>query len=273
MNKGPKYTCFVYFLCFSFLLLVSGFPRAIAEAKGRGFPIGEMISSGEVKFEARENAWKRVEPSHFPIFQGVRIKTENGHALIVLTNEGQVEVGQNSLFSFQADKQFHLFQGRVSFRIPSRTNLVFRVGNLSIMRPLPMESANSRVITPRSPETVGSVSLHSNGAVTVKSIRGPLSVQNQESVVLAALSASESVTIPSSAAFGNQGQMVAVIGDPAADVYPTGKALTEEFLGLSKTTWMLIALAGVAAAGGGIALAVSGGEDDEDIIPFTPVCP
>ena len=271
MNKGAKYECFVYFLCFSFLLLVSGFPRAVAEAKGKGFPIGEMISSGEVKFQARENVWKRVEPSHFPIFQGVRIKTEKGHALIVLTNEGQVEVGQNSLFSFQPDKQFHLFQGRVSFRIPSSANLVFRVGNLSIMRPLPMESASGRVVTPRSPETVGSVSLHPNGAVTVKSLRGPLSVQNQESVVLAALSASESVTIPSTPALGNRGQMVAQVGENGD--YPTGTALTEELLGLSNTTWMLIALAGVAAAGGGIALAVSRGGEDETIIPFLPVCP
>ena len=271
MKNNSIYKSFVYFLCFSFLLLVSGFPRAVAEAKGKGFPIGEMISSGEVKFQARENVWKRVEPSHFPIFQGVRIKTEKGHALIVLTNEGQVEVGPNSLFSFQPNKQFHLFQGRVSFRIPSSANLVFRVGNLSIMRPLPMESASGRVVTPRSPETVGSVSLHPNGAVTVKSLRGPLSIQNQESGVLAALSASESVTIPSTTAFGNQGQMVAQASEYGE--YPTGRALTEELLGLSTTTWMLIALAGVAAAGGGIALAVSGGGDDESIIPFTPVCP
>jgi hypothetical protein len=97
MKKSILSEFFIYLLCFSFLLLTSGFPRRAAEATESGLPIGEMISSGEVKFEARENVWKQVEPIHFPVFQGVRIKTEKGLALIVLSNGNQIEAGQNSL--------------------------------------------------------------------------------------------------------------------------------------------------------------------------------
>jgi hypothetical protein len=60
--------------------------------------------------------------------------------------------------------------------------------------------------------------------------------------------------------------MVAQVGE-----YPTGKALTEELLGLSKTTWMFIAIGAVAVAGGGIILALS--EDDEESIVPVPICP
>ncbi|MFB0507329.1 MAG: hypothetical protein ACETWT_11405, partial [Thermodesulfobacteriota bacterium] len=114
MANRIAYKTFIYFLCFSFLVLTGGFPGMAAEATESGLPIGEMTSNGEVKFEARENVWKDVEPMHFPVFQGVRIKTERGLALIVLAKGVQIEVGQNSLFSFQQDDQFHLLQGRMS---------------------------------------------------------------------------------------------------------------------------------------------------------------
>lgn len=273
MKKDSIYKGFVYFLCFSLLLLTSGLPRVVADAKERGLPIGEMISSGKVTFEARNNVWKRVEPSHFPIFQGVRIQTDKGHALIVLANDSQVEVGQNSLFSLQPDNQFHLFRGRVSFRIPPRVNLHFRVGNLTIGKPRRMQVARDLLFAPENQAAVGSVIVRPNGAVSVKSARGPLSVQNQESVVLAALSSNESITIPSATAFGDTGQVVALAGDTAADTYPTGKAATEELLGLSTKTWMLIALAATVAVGGGLAWYALESEDDEDVIPYTPVCP
>jgi hypothetical protein len=259
------YKTFVYFLCFSFLLLTGGFSRMAAEAKEGGLPIGEMISRGRVKFEARENVWKRVDPSHFPIFQGVKIKTEKGQALVVLANNSQIEAGQDSLFSFQHDDQFHLIQGRVSFRIPPDATMSLKVANLSIGKSLPLQAAKDPLVSPRSEETVGSIALHPNGAVTVKNFRGPLSVQNQDRVVLAALSSKESVTIPSVTASGEQRQMVAQTGE-----YPTGEALTEEFLGLSTWTWMVISLAAVVAAGVGITLAVSGDDDDRVIISVCP---
>jgi hypothetical protein len=265
MKKSILSKFFIYLLCFSFLLLTSGFPRMTAEATESGLPIGEMISSGQVKFEARQNVWKKVEPIHFPVFQRVRIKTEKGLGFIVLAKNSQIEVGQNSLFSFQDEDQFHLLKGGVSFRIPSGAEMSFRVANLSIAKSLPLQAAKSPLVSPRSEETVGSIALHPNGAVTVKSIRGPLSIQNQDRVVLAALSSNESVTIPSAAASGEQRQMVAQVGE-----YPTGEALTEEVLGLSNTTWMIIGLATVVVAGVGIALAVSDDDDHDFVIPTSP---
>jgi len=267
MRKGLAREIFVYFLCFCFLLLTSGFPRMVAEATESGLPIGEMISSGEVKFEARENVWKRTEPAHFPIFQGVRIKTEKGLAFVVLPNDSQIEAGQNSLFTLQDKDQFHLFQGGVSFRIPSGAEISFRVANLSIAKSLPLQAAKSPLAFARSEETVGSITLHPKGSLTVKSIRGPLSIQNQDRVVLAALSSGETVTIPSAVASGEQRQMVAQYGGE----YPTGTAATEELLVLSDTTWMWIGIAAVAAAGLGIGLSVGGGDGDDAYI--TPVSP
>jgi hypothetical protein len=271
MKKDSVYKSFVYYLCFSFVFLTGGFPRMAAEAAESGLPMGEMISRGEVKFEPRENVWKKVEPSHFPVFQGVRIKTEKGLAFVALANNSQVEAAENSLFSLQRDDQCHLFQGRISFRIPSGADMSFSVGTLSIGRPHPLQASTGSLVSPRSEETVGSIALHTNGSVTVKSIRGPLSIQNQDRVVLATISSKESVTLPSITASGKQTVMVAQVREYGE--YPTGKALTEELLGLSKTTWMLLALGGVAAAGGVIVLGVTGDEGDEFILPFVPVCP
>lgn len=266
MRRGFAYRIFVCFLCFAFTSLTGGFPKMLADAREGGLPIGEMISRGDVKYEARENVWKTVEPSHFPIFQGTEIKTAKGMALIVLANESQIEVGHNSLLSFPQNDQLNLSQGTISFRIPSGIETSFRVGDLSIGESPPLQAAKSPLISPRSEETVGSIALHSNGAVTVKSIRGPLSVRNQENVVLAALSSKESVTIPSITASGGQGQMVAQVGEE----YPTGEAATEELLGLSKTTWMFIAIAAVAVVGGGIAYFISAEDDEEFVVPACP---
>lgn len=266
MGQGLLYKIFIYFLCVSFLLLTGGFSSMAAEAKEGGLPIGEMISRGGVKFEARENVWKRVEPSHFPIFQGVKIKTEKGRALVVLANDSQIEAGQDSRFSFQHDDQLQLIQGRVSFRIPSNADMSFRAANLSIGKSLPLQVAKDPLVSPRGEDTVGSISLHPNGAVTVRSMRGPLSIQNQNRVVLAALSSGESTTIPSVTTSGEQRQMVAVIGE-----YPTGTtALGTPLLGLSTWTWMLISLTAIGVAGAGIALAVEGGDERTVVIPVCP---
>jgi hypothetical protein len=266
MRKGVLYKCFVYLLCFAFLSLTGGFPRMASEAKERNLPAGEMICNGEVKFEARENVWKRVEPSHFPIFHDVKFKTEKGQALLALTNGTQVETGQNSLFSLQHDDQFQLFQGRISFRIPSGAHMGFRVGNLFVQKAPSLHAAKTPLVSRGDQETVGSITLHSNGALTLTSIRGSLSIQNQDRGVVAALSSRESMTIPSATVSGEQGVMVAQVGD-----YPTGEAITEEFLGLSKTTWLLIGLGTVAVAGGAIAIAAGGGDGDHHfLLPPSP---
>ncbi len=265
MRKGIFHEFFVYFLCISFLLLTGGFPGIAAEAKEKGLPIGEMISRGDVKFEARENVWQEVERVHFPIFEGVRIKTEKGQALLVLAKDCQIEVGQNSLFSLQHDEEFHLLQGSISFRIPSGADMSFRVGNLLIGKPLSLHAAKTAVVSHESRETVGSIALHANGALTVKSIRGPLSIHNQDRVVLAALSPRESVTIPSPMASETQKVIVAQAGEYE---YPTGRWLTDEWLGVDVWVWGLMGVAVVVAAG--VVIAVLAAEDDDEIVIVSP---
>jgi hypothetical protein len=264
MRKRSTYKVFVYFLCFSFLLLTSELPRMAAEAKERSRPIGEMISRGVVKFEAGENVWKRVEPSHFPIFQEVRIKTEKGQAFVLVANDIQITVSENTVFTVQRDGQFHLLQGRISFRIPSGADMSFRVGNLSIGKSHPSQAGKRLLASPQSEETVGAVVL----------IRGSLSIRDRDRVVLAVLP-NESVTIPSFTVFGSPEQKVAGVEQYQIVQYPTGKtALDEPPLGLSGWTWMVISLAAVGAVGGAIALGIdSGGSSDNVVIPSTPVCP
>ena len=195
-------------------------------------PVGEMVSRGEVKFEARENVWKKVEPSHFPVFQGVKIKTEKGSAAIALANTGQIEVGPNSLFFFDQMDRFILSQGNIQFLIRSGSEVNFKVGNLSISRSRTLQTTKDPRSAPeKSEETIGTISIHSNRSVTVKTIQGKLSVLDQDRIVLAALSSKDSVTILSITIGGKPRVMVAQAGEKA----PTEGA--EEFLGLS--TWTM----------------------------------
>ena len=150
MKKRFGLNVFIYFLCVSFLIMMSGFPRTIAEAKEKGLPIGEMVSKGEVKFEARENVWKGVESSHFPIFQGTKIKTEKGIAIVTLSNNSQIEVSPNSLFSLDQDDRFVLSQGSIEFRIPSASEINFKVGNLSILKSRTLQATKDPSAAPPS---------------------------------------------------------------------------------------------------------------------------
>jgi len=251
-------TIFVYFLCVSFLLLTSGFRTVVAEANGIGRPIGDMISRGEVKFEARENVWKNVEPSHFPIFQGIKIKTEKGDFAVTLSNDSQIEAGQDSLVFFDRDDQIRLIRGTVHFRFPSAAELRVKVGNLTVMKYQSLHASKNPSAVQENGETIGSISVHSNGAVTVKSIRGSLFIVNTEHVVLAALSSKDTVTIPSVAGKNPSKIMVAQAGDTKADE-DEGKKKKWEFLGISTWGWVAIiggvavvgAIAGVAAGSGG----------------------
>ncbi len=93
----------IYFLCICFLLATNGFYAMVAEAKERSLPIGEMVSKGGVKFESRENIWKNVESSHFPIFKGMRIKTEKGVASVSFNKGGIIEVKPNTMFLFSQE--------------------------------------------------------------------------------------------------------------------------------------------------------------------------
>ena len=232
MKKGLCQKTLIYFISVSFLLMMNGFPGAIAQAKEIGFPIGEMVSKGEVKFEAREKVWRDVDPSHFPILQGVKIKTEKGTSILALTNNCQIEVGQNSLLSFDQNERLHLIQGSIDFRIPTTTEIEFKIGSLLVTKYHPLHaSKNPIAVLPKNEETIGSISIHSNGAVTLKSIQGSLSILSEERVVLASLSSKETVTIPSVTVKTPSRVMVAQVGETAKEVESKEKSRSWYWVG------------------------------------------
>jgi len=265
MKKGQCQKAFIYFLSVSFLLMMSGFPGAIAQAKEIGLPIGEMVSRGEVKFEVREKVWKNVDLSHFPIFQGVKMKTENGTSLLALANHCQIEVGPNSLLTFDQNDRLYLLQGSINFRIPATAGMEFKVGNLLMSPSRSLQASKSpSAVLPKIEEAIGSIVIHSNGAVTVKSIKGSLSILSQERVVLAALSPRDSVTIPSVTVQSPSRVMVAQVGETAREVE------SKEKKRLAAWYWVgggLVA-AGVAA---GIAIPLSRHHGHHERIPI--ICP
>jgi hypothetical protein len=256
----------IYFLCTSFLLLTNGFHTMVAKAREINPVIGEMISRGDVKFESRQNVWKNVEPSGFPIFEGVKIRIAKGASIITLENNSQVEVGQNSLFSFDRNDQMRLIEGTVDFRFPATAELSFKTGGFTVIKYRSLQaSKNPAPVSPNSEDTLGSISVHPNGSITLKSIRGSLSIVNQKHVVLASLSSKDSVTIPSVAAQSSSKVMVARAGGNESGSSPERS--------LSKWEWFWIGLFVVidaAAIGAGIAIY----EHNKDHHHHdSPVCP
>jgi hypothetical protein len=233
VRRRFAFKVWVYFLCVSLLVLTSGFHTMIAEAKEMSRPMGEMVSRGEVKFEARKTIWKDVELSQFPIFQGVAIKTEKGASLITLEGNRQIEVGENSLFSFARNDQMHLTRGTIDFRLPSTAELSFKVGDLTVIKSESLQASKNRsAVSPNSEATIGSISIHSNGAVTVKSLQGSLSVLNQKRVVVAALSSQDTVTFPSITVNGPPKVMVTQASEKTRD-----PAESSKFLGIPLWIW------------------------------------
>jgi len=267
MRKGIISRVFVYFLCVSFLLMMNGFQIVGVEAKDKGIPIGEMVSKGEVKFEARDNVWKEVESSYFPIFPGTRIKTEKGVAIITLSNNSQIQVSSNSLFSFDQDDRFILTQGNIEFRIPPPSEINFKVGNLSILKSRTLQAAkNPFISSPKDEDTLGSISFHSNGAVTVKSIQGRLSILNQDRVVLAALSSKDSMTLPSITVGGPSKVMVAQA--PPLETLPA--AIGEGFSGLTTGALAGVGVGAFGIIGGATFASTSGGVGGGAGVPICP---
>jgi hypothetical protein len=265
MEKRLSYKVFVYFLSISFFFLMSGFNSLMVEAKEVRFPIGEMVSKGTVKFEARENVWKDVEPSNFPIFQGTKIKTEKGMAVMILRNNSQIEVSPDSLFFFDQDSRLILSQGSIEFRIPYTSEISFRVGNISISKSRILEAAKTpSVVSLKNEETMGSISIHSNGSVTVKSVQGNLSMVNQDRVVLAGLSSKDSVTIPSVTVGKAPRVMVAQAG-----LTGITSEESEGFLGIPTWGWIGIFIGSAVIAGVVIAVANKGGGGGDHV----PICP
>ncbi|MBP1699818.1 MAG: hypothetical protein H6Q41_5006 [Deltaproteobacteria bacterium] len=267
MKKGFVFKAWVYFLCESFLLLASGSHTMIIEAKELGRPLGEMVSRGEVKFEARKAVWKPVELSQFPIFQAVRIKTEKGASLITLENNSQIDVGENSFLSFDRSDQMHLTRGTIDFRLPSTAELSFKVGDLMVIPSKSLQvSKTPSAVSPKNEATIGSISVHPNGAVTVESLQGSLSVLNQGRAVLASLSSKDAITLPSVTVNVPSNVMVAQASEKTRD-----PAESSKFLGVPIWIWT-VTISGVAIAAVAVIAVTSyhhGGGDGTAV----PVCP
>jgi hypothetical protein len=171
-------------------------------------------------------------------------------------------VSPNSLFYIDQNERFILSQGSVEFRIPAASELNFKVGNLSIMKSRALQAGKDpTAASSSSEETIGLISIHENGAVTVKSAKGKLTIMNQDRVVLAAVSSKDSVTIPS----------IAVGVKPpvkVAQVVETATVGAGTIFGVS-TTAAIAVVAGVAAIGGIVAAVASAGKAEEEV----PVCP
>ena len=262
--KKLVFKAFVYFLSISFLLLMNGFPRIVAAAADKGFPFGEMISKGDVKFEVRDKVWKNVDPYHFPIFEKVKIKTEKGTSIFALADNCQIEVGQNSLLAFDRNERLHLLQGSIDFRIPAAATMEFKIGNIFVLPFRSLQaSKNPSVPLPKIEEAVGSITIHANGAVTVKSLQGSLSILSQDRVVLASLSNRDSVTIPSVTVKDPSRVMVAQAGETAREVESREKERLPSWL------WIGAGFAAVGAAAGiGISIYHEQHEHKERI----PIC-
>jgi len=246
MKKGLIFKMFVYFLSVSFLLLMNEFPKMVAEAN-QNIPVGQMVSRGGVKFEVKENSWEKVE-TPFPIFEGMKIRTEKGEAVLALAEKTRIEIGSDSLFYFDQRDRFHLLQGKINFRIQPDVQLRFKVGNLWINKSYPLQSAKgSSVALTKDKEFAGSILMHSKGLVTVKSVQGSLNVINQDSTVLASLSTGESITLPSVVVSPQSPTMMA-----NAEPKGTKGPLEEEGLLSKWETWMgivaAVVIVGVTAA-------------------------
>lgn len=264
MKKGMFYKGFIYFLCFSFLLLMNGFSRMGLEARETERPLAEMISRGDVKFEVRENIWKNVESSHFPLFKGTRVKTEKGQAIVRLPDNGKVEVHSGSLFSFDSEGKLTLTQGSLRFSLPVTSDLTLRIGNLSITRARILQASQGSSSFPSTDSLVsGTVSIHANGSVTVKTLEGKVQVLGPDHSLLAAIPKNDSVTLPSITVTGPQRVMVAQAGETSTTTETKGA-----FLGIS--TWGWVGIIAGAAVIAGVAIAASGGGDGGDWIPICP---
>jgi hypothetical protein len=268
---GSKFSTF---LCFAFFLTVSGFPAVVTQGKNANFPIGEIISKGEVKFETRDKVWKNIQSSHFPVFEKGKIKTDRGTARVTLGKNCHLEIAPNSVISFEQVDRAHLAQGRVNFRIPSNTEVTIKVGSLAVTKPRVQQASRGTVTIPaRNEDTVGSIILHSNGSVTIRNLQGSLSIVDQDRVVVAALSSKESITIPATMASGKSYKMMAQAGEVRQSKRETQNVLDQEwtYLGLNAIEWIGVGYA--AALVGGLIYAYWPEGDKDRSIEQTSVCP
>jgi hypothetical protein len=128
------------------------------------------------------------------------------------------------------------------------------------------------VVSPKGEETIGSISLHSNGSVTVRSVQGSLSILNEDRVFLAALSSKDSITIPSAMASGKSRTMVAQAGEIKEVKGERKNAGDEEweYLGLNAIEWIAVGYAAVLV---GVLAYVFWPEGDKERVEQVPLCP
>jgi len=266
-NKGVNVMkkVFIYFLSLSFLLMMNGFHEMIAEAGGKAVPIGEMISKGKVQFETRANQWRDVEASHFPLFEGTRIRTENGISKIVLSKGGQIDLGPNGLIFAEQMERMIVERGSVEFRIPSSSDLSFKVGNLSIVKAKAFQASKGVVKgIPLDEDAIGSITIHPNGSVTVKDISGRLTVLDRDQTIVASLSPKDAMTFPAQTVNLPAKTMLAQVGKTEG-----AGATGGEFLGLSPWTWVGIGI-GVAAVAGVVGYAIGRQHEEKEYVPICP---
>ncbi len=283
MKHGRVFRIFASFVCFSFLLFTAGAASLQAEGKRGALPVGEMISRGVVKFQAGENLWKQVEAASFPIFQGMTVRTEKGTAVISLPDQNQIELGPESVLFFEEKEQIRLLKGRINFRISPSKVLRICAGNFMVVGTSALQAGRGPAPVSKADEAAGTLSLHSNSAVTIQGIQGHLTLLNQERTVLASVAPKESLTLP--AALGaktGKGKtppvQIAQVGEEEEPVVGKAKEKEKEVTpekpkktgGLSGTTWLGIGV-GVLAIGGIAALAGGGGGGGGG--GGTPVCP
>src|SRR4030042_5712385 len=110
MSKNVACKALICFLCVCFVLVGSTvLVLAAGGGKEKNTPIGEMVSSGEVSFEAKGKRWARPESIHFPVFKGMKVKTGRGTAVITLTNNSQIEVAHSSELQLTQEDQISIF--------------------------------------------------------------------------------------------------------------------------------------------------------------------
>ena len=263
MKKGLIFRMFVYFLSVSFLLLMNEFPRIIAEAN-QNIPVGQMVSRGGVKFEVGKNSWEKVE-TPFPVFEGMRIRTEKGEAVLALAEKTRIEIGSDSLFYFDQSDQFNLLQGRINFRIQPDFPLRFKVGNLWISKSYPLQTAKgSPIPLTKDKEFSGSILMHTKGSVTVKSVQGLISITNEDGALLASLSTGESITLPSVVA-ASKPTIMAANAEPKSTEGP----LEEGLLSKWETWFGIVAAVAVVGVTAGVVIWAANRDEDHE----RPVCP
>jgi hypothetical protein len=129
-------------------------------------------------------------------------------------------------------------------------------------------------------DTVGSITLHPNGSVTIRNLQGSLSILDQDRVLLAALATKESITIPSITASGKLRTRVAQAGEINDEENQDRKRAGAlwwwdmgewEYLGLNAIDWIAVGYA--AALVGGLIYAFWPEDDKDRTIEQVPICP